>query len=128
MSSVSERRVEGGGERRAVASGGAPPREHPAGAQPFDQFPSAVDVTLLDKLQQDAGRLADEVDAVLVGLRRDVHTACSHTARGAEVYATAVDSIGSEVDTCLRSMASLIAKCEELDRGMGPVEHIRTEM
>ncbi|KAJ7341731.1 hypothetical protein JRQ81_006571 [Phrynocephalus forsythii] len=87
---------------------------------------SACQIPAVDpRALQDLAAMAVQVAARVDDLLRNVHgalQAMSTLSVGCiQTYRDGVDSLGEAVDTSIRSMYTLMARCEELDREMQPV-------
>ncbi|KAL8595206.1 hypothetical protein ACOMHN_043359 [Nucella lapillus] len=95
--------------------------QSPDSAPPID--PGAI----MD-LEMAARRVADTVDHMMGNLRTNLHKMSAITVGCSEAYKTSVDITCESVDSSIKSMYALMAKCEELGTTMAPVYQIGTQI
>lgn len=95
--------------------------QSPDAAPPID--PSAI----MD-LEIAARRVADNVDHMMGNLRSNLHKMSAITVGCSEAYKTSVDITCESVDSSIKSMYALMAKCEELSTTMAPVYQIGNQI
>lgn len=61
-------------------------------------------------------------------LTEALHASATVTLQHLRVYDSAAHATADRVDECLRSLSALVAKCEELERTLGPAEATCTQM
>ncbi|KAK7102448.1 uncharacterized protein [Littorina saxatilis] len=95
--------------------------QSPDAAPPID--PEAV-----MELEMCARRVADNVDHMMGNLRNNLHKMSAITVGCLEAYKTSVDITCDSVDSSIKSMYALMAKCEELNTTMEPVKQIGAQI
>ena len=79
-----------------------------------------LDPTVLNELEADARRIATAVDSLTENLAGLLHSISALTVECLETYRDAVCSTCDAVDSNIKSMYQLMAKCEELSISMQP--------
>ncbi|KAK6642571.1 hypothetical protein RUM43_004073 [Polyplax serrata] len=89
----------------------------------------SLDATVLNELEADARRVATAVDSLTENLAGILRSISALTVDCLETYRDAVCSTCDAVDSNIKSMYQLMAKCEELSKAMKPTytltEHIK---
>lgn len=80
-----------------------------------------IDANAIMELEAHARRVADSVDLMMGNLRSNLHKMSAITVGCLDAYKTSVDVTCDSVDSSIKSMYALMAKCEELNNNMGPV-------
>ncbi|XP_070558423.1 dentin sialophosphoprotein-like isoform X1 [Ptychodera flava] len=87
-----------------------------------------IDPTIISDLEKQATRVADNLDLMLGNLKGTLHNMSAISVGYMQTHRDSVDRMGETVDSCVKSMYSLIAKCEELNKNMQPVYHLSTQI
>lgn len=80
-----------------------------------------LDATVLNSLEADARKVATAVDSLTENLAGLLHSVSALTVDCLETYRDAVCNTCDAVDSNIKSMYQLMAKCEELSKTMRPV-------
>ncbi|XP_033744876.1 uncharacterized protein DDB_G0284127-like [Pecten maximus] len=80
-----------------------------------------IDASAIMELEAHARRVADSVDLMMGNLRSNLHKMSAITVGCLDAYKTSVDVTCDSVDSSIKAMYALMAKCEELNNNMGPV-------
>ncbi|XP_021371044.1 uncharacterized protein DDB_G0284127-like [Mizuhopecten yessoensis] len=80
-----------------------------------------IDASAILELEAHARRVADSVDLMMGNLRSNLHKMSAITVGCLDAYKTSVDVTCDSVDSSIKAMYALMAKCEELNNNMGPV-------
>ncbi|CAI5769818.1 Hypothetical predicted protein [Podarcis lilfordi] len=81
----------------------------------------AVDPAALQDLAALAVQAAAQVDELLRSVHGALQALTALSVGCIQTYRDGVESLGEAVDTSIRSMYTLMARCEELDKAMQPV-------
>nr|XP_028578786.1 BLOC-1-related complex subunit 6-like [Podarcis muralis] len=81
----------------------------------------AVDPAALQDLAALAVQAASQVDELLRSVHGALQALTALSVGCIQTYRDGVESLGEAVDTSIRSMYTLMARCEELDKAMQPV-------
>lgn len=101
---------------------------------PSSQFPhSPIDIPPIDpmavmELEMAAKRVADNVDLLMGNLRSNLHKMSAITVGCLDAYKKSVDTTCDSVDSSIKSMYALMAKCEELSKSMQPVYQLGNQI
>ncbi|XP_077982197.1 uncharacterized protein LOC144437184 isoform X1 [Glandiceps talaboti] len=87
-----------------------------------------IDPTALDDLEKQARKVADNLDLMLGNLKGTLHNMSAISVGYIQTHRDAVDRMGESVDNSVKSMYSLIAKCEELNKNMQPVYQLSRQI
>lgn len=88
----------------------------------------AIDPGAVMELETAARRVADSVDLMMGNLRNNLHKMSAITVGCSEAYKTSVDITCDSVDSSIKSMYALMAKCEELSASMVPVYQVAAQI
>ncbi|CAM4532420.1 unnamed protein product [Lepidochelys olivacea] len=80
-----------------------------------------VDPAALRELVALAGQVAAQVDELLRSVHCGLQALTALSVGCIQTYRDGVESLGEAVDTSIRAMYTLVARCEELDLAMQPV-------
>ncbi|KAG6927969.1 BLOC-1-related complex subunit 6-like, partial [Chelydra serpentina] len=80
-----------------------------------------VDPAALRELVALAGQVAAQVDELLRSVHCGLQALTALSVGCIQTYRDGVESLGETVDTSIRAMYTLVARCEELDLAMQPV-------
>ncbi|TFK12663.1 disks large-associated protein 1 [Platysternon megacephalum] len=80
-----------------------------------------VDPAALRDLVALAGQVAAQVDELLRSVHCGLQALTALSVGCIQTYRDGVESLGEAVDTSIRAMYTLVARCEELDLAMQPV-------
>ncbi|XP_061479289.1 BLOC-1-related complex subunit 6-like [Rhineura floridana] len=81
----------------------------------------AIDPKALQELAALAVQVATQVDELLWSVHGALQALTALSVGCIQTYRDGVESLGEAVDTTIRSMYTLMARCEELDKEMQPV-------
>ncbi|XP_040856345.1 BLOC-1-related complex subunit 6 [Ochotona curzoniae] len=104
----------------------APARSCPAAAPPPAIPP--IDPDVLRDLERLSRELGGRVDRLLRGLGGAVQELTALSVGCIQTYRDAVDSLGEAVDMSIKGMYTLLARCEELERALQPVQGLARQV
>ncbi|KAM6164785.1 BLOC-1-related complex subunit 6 [Rhynchocyon petersi] len=104
----------------------APARPCPAPA-PTPAIPP-IDPEVLRDLERLSRELGGRVDRLLRGLGGAVQELTALSVGCIQTYRDAVDSLGEAVDMSIKGMYTLLARCEELERALQPVQGLARQV
>ncbi|KAM7333631.1 hypothetical protein ACRRTK_006951 [Alexandromys fortis] len=112
---------------------GAPPPLPPASARPsLTPAPTPtippIDPDVLRDLERLSRELGGRVDRLLRGLGGAVQELTALSVGCIQTYRDAVDSLGEAVDMSIKGMYTLLARCEELERALQPVQGLARQV
>ncbi|XP_077022024.1 BLOC-1-related complex subunit 6 [Tamandua tetradactyla] len=115
---------------------GAPQSPAPAPAQacpgpaPTPAIPPIppIDPDVLRDLERLSRELGGRVDRLLRGLGGAVQELTALSVGCIQTYRDAVDSLGEAVDMSIKGMYTLLARCEELERALQPVQGLARQV
>ncbi|XP_061186663.1 uncharacterized protein LOC133194770 [Saccostrea echinata] len=94
---------------------------------------SPIDIPPIDpmavmELEMAAKRVADNVDLLMGNLKSNLHKMSAITVGCLDAYKKSVDATCDSVDSSIKSMYALMAKCEELSKSMQPVYQLANQI
>ncbi|XP_045149247.1 BLOC-1-related complex subunit 6 [Echinops telfairi] len=104
----------------------APSRPCPTSA-PTPAIPP-IDPDVLRDLERLSRELGGRVDRLLRGLGGAVQELTALSVGCIQTYRDAVDSLGEAVDMSIKGMYTLLARCEELERALQPVQGLARQV
>ncbi|XP_046532049.1 BLOC-1-related complex subunit 6 [Equus quagga] len=112
---------------------GAPQPPPPAPARPCSMpapTPAIppIDPDVLRDLERLSRELGGRVDRLLRGLGGAVQELTALSVGCIQTYRDAVDSLGEAVDMSIKGMYTLLARCEELERALQPVQGLARQV
>jgi hypothetical protein len=112
---------------------GAPPPVPPASVRPcLTPAPTPtippIDPDVLRDLERLSRELGGRVDRLLRGLGGAVQELTALSVGCIQTYRDAVDSLGEAVDMSIKGMYTLLARCEELERALQPVQGLARQV
>lgn len=112
---------------------GAPPPLPPASVRPcLTPAPTPtippIDPDVLRDLERLSRDLGGRVDRLLRGLGGAVQELTALSVGCIQTYRDAVDSLGEAVDMSIKGMYTLLARCEELERALQPVQGLARQV
>ncbi|KAM9208138.1 BLOC-1-related complex subunit 6 [Dugong dugon] len=112
---------------------GAPQPPLPAPARPCPTPASTpaippIDPDVLRDLERLSRELGGRVDRLLRGLGGAVQELTALSVGCIQTYRDAVDSLGEAVDMSIKGMYTLLARCEELERALQPVQGLARQV
>lgn len=112
---------------------GAPPPLPPASVRPcLTPAPTPtippIDPDVLRDLERLSRELGGRVDRLLRGLGGAVQELTALSVGCIQTYRDAVDSLGEAVDMSIKGMYTLLARCEELERALQPVQGLARQV
>ncbi|XP_007457874.1 PREDICTED: uncharacterized protein C17orf59 homolog [Lipotes vexillifer] len=112
---------------------GAPQPPPPAPARPCSAPPPTpaippIDPDVLRDLERLSRELGSRVDRLLRGLGGAVQELTALSVGCIQTYRDAVDSLGEAVDMSIKGMYTLLARCEELERALQPVQGLARQV
>ncbi|XP_071960550.1 uncharacterized protein [Antedon mediterranea] len=87
-----------------------------------------IDPAVITDIEKHCKRVADSLDLMLGHLIGSIHNMSAITVGHIQTYKDAADKVGSTVDQSVKAMYSLIAKCEQLDNMMQPVDDLAKQI
>lgn len=114
-------------------SGAPPPPLPPASVRPcLTPAPTPtippIDPDVLRDLERLSRELGGRVDRLLRGLGGAVQELTALSVGCIQTYRDAVDSLGEAVDMSIKGMYTLLARCEELERALQPVQGLARQV
>ncbi|XP_044528402.1 BLOC-1-related complex subunit 6 [Gracilinanus agilis] len=103
-----------------------PPSPRPAPA-PAPTIPP-IDPEVLRDLERLSRELGARVERLLRGLGGAVQELTALSVGCIQTYRDAVDSLGEAVDMSIKGMYTLLARCEELERALQPVQGLARQI
>ncbi|CAH6786134.1 BLOC-1-related complex subunit 6 [Phodopus roborovskii] len=112
---------------------GAPPPLPPSSVRPgLTPAPTPtippIDPDVLRDLERLSRELGGRVDRLLRGLGGAVQELTALSVGCIQTYRDAVDSLGEAVDMSIKGMYTLLARCEELERALQPVQGLARQV
>ncbi|XP_074644744.1 uncharacterized protein LOC141901424 [Tubulanus polymorphus] len=92
-----------------------------------DEIPP-IDPHALKDIETHAKRVADNLDLMMGNLKATLHKMSAITISCGDAYSNGVDNTCESVDTCIKSMYALMAKCEEMSKVMQPVYKVAEQI
>lgn len=87
-----------------------------------------IDPDVLRDLERLSRELGGRVDRLLCGLGGAVQELTALSVGCIQTYRDAVDSLGEAVDMSIKGMYTLLARCEELERALQPVQGLARQV
>ncbi|XP_032813369.1 BLOC-1-related complex subunit 6-like isoform X6 [Petromyzon marinus] len=87
-----------------------------------------VDPAVLADLEAQARDLASNVDRMMKSLNTTIQNMTALSVGYIQTYRDSVDSLGESVDLSIKAMYTLMARTEELDKGMQPVHSLAKQI
>ncbi|KAM5273536.1 BLOC-1-related complex subunit 6 [Ctenodactylus gundi] len=113
-------------------SGAAPPLLPAPAPLPLTPAPTPtippIDPDVLRDLERLSRELGGRVDRLLRGLGGAVQELTALSVGCIQTYRDAVDSLGEAVDMSIKGMYTLLARCEELERALQPVQGLARQV
>ncbi|XP_069339450.1 BLOC-1-related complex subunit 6 [Eulemur rufifrons] len=106
----------------------APARPCPAPAATPTPVIPPIDPDVLRDLERLSRELGGRVDRLLRGLGGAVQELTALSVGCIQTYRDAVDSLGEAVDMSIKGMYTLLARCEELERALQPVQGLARQV
>lgn len=97
----------------------------------FQQSPDdipPIDPQAINDLEMHALQVADNLDLLMGNLRSNLHKMSAITVGCLSAYKTSIDTTCDSVDSSIKSMYALMAKCEELSNSMKPVNRLAEQI
>lgn len=97
----------------------------------FQQSPDdipPIDPQAINDLEMHALKVADSLDLLMGNLKSNLHKMSAITVGCLSAYKTSVDTTCDSVDSSIKSMYALMAKCEELNNSMTPVNKLAEQI
>ncbi|KAK3102373.1 hypothetical protein FSP39_010897 [Pinctada imbricata] len=97
----------------------------------FQQSPTEIppiDPMAVVELEMQARKVADSIDLLMGNLKSNLYKMSAITVGCLDAYKTSVDTTCDSVDSSIKSMYALMAKCEELSNSMKPVYKLANQM
>ncbi|XP_054431666.1 BLOC-1-related complex subunit 6 [Pteronotus mesoamericanus] len=115
--------------RLSGASQAPPPAPAPPCSAP-SSIPAIppIDPDVLRDLERLSRELGGRVDRLLRGLGGAVQELTALSVGCIQTYRDAVDSLGEAVDMSIKGMYTLLARCEELERALQPVQGLARQV
>lgn len=87
-----------------------------------------IDPQAVHDLEMHALKVADNLDLLMGNLKSNLHKMSAITVGCLSAYKTSVDTTCDSVDSSIKSMYALMAKCEELSNSMKPVNKLAEQI
>ncbi|XP_061688784.1 BLOC-1 related complex subunit 6 [Syngnathoides biaculeatus] len=87
-----------------------------------------IDPTVLVDLQRHTQEVAQSVEKMMRSLNGTIQNMTALSVGYIQTYRDSVDSLGESVDMSIKSMYTLMARCEELDRSMQPINILAAQI
>ncbi|ESO87105.1 hypothetical protein LOTGIDRAFT_86499, partial [Lottia gigantea] len=97
----------------------------------FQQSPDdipPIDPSAILELENQARYIADNIDLLLGNLKTSLHKMSARGVACLSAYKDSVDYTCDSVDTSIKSMYALMAKCEELNKTVEPVYQLANQI
>ncbi|XP_019521529.1 PREDICTED: BLOC-1-related complex subunit 6 [Hipposideros armiger] len=105
-----------------------PPPTQPCSASALIPAIPPIDPEVLRDLERLSRELGGRVDRLLRGLGGAVQELTALSVGCIQTYRDAVDSLGEAVDMSIKGMYTLLARCEELERALQPVQGLARQV
>ncbi|XP_019718733.1 BLOC-1-related complex subunit 6 isoform X2 [Hippocampus comes] len=87
-----------------------------------------IDPTVLVDLQRHTQEVAQSVETMMRSLNGTIQNMTALSVGYIQTYRDSVDSLGESVDMSIKGMYTLMARCEELDRSMQPINILAAQI
>ncbi|XP_077472762.1 BLOC-1-related complex subunit 6 [Stigmatopora argus] len=87
-----------------------------------------IDPGVLVDLQRHTQDIAQNVEMMMRSLNGTIQNMTALSVGYIQTYRDSVDSLGESVDMSIKGMYTLMARCEELDRSMQPINNLATQI
>ncbi|XP_077407422.1 BLOC-1-related complex subunit 6 isoform X1 [Vanacampus margaritifer] len=87
-----------------------------------------IDPTVLVDLQRHTREVAHSVEMMMRSLNGTIQNMTALSVGYIQTYRDSVDSLGESVDMSIKGMYTLMARCEELDRSMQPINILAAQI
>ncbi|XP_066499233.1 BLOC-1 related complex subunit 6 [Hoplias malabaricus] len=87
-----------------------------------------IDASVLLDLQKHTQEVAQSVEMMLRSLNGTIQNMTALSVGYIQTYRDSVDSLGESVDMSIKGMYTLMARCEELDRSMQPIQSLAAQI
>nr|XP_061802591.1 BLOC-1-related complex subunit 6-like [Nerophis lumbriciformis] len=87
-----------------------------------------IDPTVLVDLQRHTQDIAQSVEMMMRSLNGTIQNMTALSVGYIQTYRDSVDSLGESVDMSIKGMYTLMARCEELDRSMQPINILAAQI
>ncbi|XP_054637341.1 BLOC-1 related complex subunit 6 [Dunckerocampus dactyliophorus] len=87
-----------------------------------------IDPTVLVDLQRHTQEVAHSVEMMMRSLNGTIQNMTALSVGYIQTYRDSVDSLGESVDMSIKGMYTLMARCEELDRSMQPINVLAAQI
>nr|XP_057939933.1 BLOC-1 related complex subunit 6 [Doryrhamphus excisus]XP_057939934.1 BLOC-1 related complex subunit 6 [Doryrhamphus excisus]XP_057939935.1 BLOC-1 related complex subunit 6 [Doryrhamphus excisus] len=87
-----------------------------------------IDPTVLVDLQRHTQEVAHSVEVMMRSLNGTIQNMTALSVGYIQTYRDSVDSLGESVDMSIKGMYTLMARCEELDRSMQPINVLAAQI
>ncbi|CAG0914769.1 unnamed protein product [Notodromas monacha] len=85
-------------------------------------------LSVLQEIEKDAHRLATSVDELIDDMTGTLQSMSSLTVESLKGYREAVYLSCGQVDASIKALYRLMAKCEEVNKNMGPIHQMAAEI
>ncbi|TRY66862.1 hypothetical protein DNTS_033029 [Danionella cerebrum] len=87
-----------------------------------------IDPSVLEDLEKHTQDVAQSVELMLRSLNGTIQNMTALSVGYIQTYRDSVDSLGESVDMSIKGMYTLMARCEELDRSMQPIQSLAAQI
>ncbi|XP_033114123.1 uncharacterized protein LOC117114559 isoform X1 [Anneissia japonica] len=87
-----------------------------------------IDPAVITDIEKHCVKVADSLDLMLGNLTGSIHNMSAITVGHIQTYKHAADKVGFTVDQSVKAMYSLMAKCEQLNKMMEPVQDLAQQI
>ncbi|XP_065676024.1 BLOC-1-related complex subunit 6-like [Hydra vulgaris] len=87
-----------------------------------------VDPTVIKELEEQAKHTQVNLEKMILFLSNELRNITKISLESVETYCNTISNTHTEVESSIRSMYGLIAKCEELDQKMKPVAELALQV
>eukprot|EP00058_Branchiostoma_floridae_P016299 XP_002601787.1 hypothetical protein BRAFLDRAFT_279171 [Branchiostoma floridae] len=87
-----------------------------------------IDPRVLVHLEKQAKQVSESLEIMMGNLRGTLHSMSAITVGCMQTHRDMVESLGDTTDLCVKAMYTLIARCEELNNSMKPVQEIAEQI
>lgn len=96
--------------------------------KPSTLFIPPVDPSVIAEVEEQARHASRSIEKLMAYLSKELKNGTTATSSIVNVYDGTIDHIHEEVEKNIKAMYGLIAKCEELDRKMKPINELAMQV
>ena len=103
-------------------------KTHTQTQQTLKSHIASVDPMVLPEIEEQAKIASKSIDRLMKFLAKELTEGTKATVDIVSVYDGTIDHVHAEVEQNIKAMYGLIAKCEELDRKMKPINELASQV